>query len=560
MLRAILILAVPLLCLSLLRALQIGWRPVMVLHAVLVATLALIVRRRRSLSLRVRAGTLVVFFVLVGIGATLTNPSMLWGTPYFIVAVTTAMLFFRTRSALVLTLVVVAFQLAAEHPARGALDLHLLLNILGVPAFALIALAMVGGMKSELSALVTELQRNNDRLRGAREAALQANQAKDEFLANMSHELRTPMNGILGIAELLRDEALTPRGRRHLDMLAHSSSALLALINAILDLSKIEANKLEIELVPVSIPALVEEIAAMMQVQAEKKGLRLSTRVAAPLPALLGDPLRIRQVLLNLVGNAVKFTARGEVRVEVQAQDPARDPVLLRFVVADTGIGIDDSTRGRLFSAFTQGDSSTVRRYGGTGLGLAISKRLVELMGGEIGAESRLGEGSEFWFTLALARTSERPAQAPEAPLPPTLALAGRRLLVVDDDLINREVARAFLLSLGADTIELACDGAEALDLLGRHDYDLVFLDVHMPEIDGLEVARRVRRGGRNERVPMIALTASAMKGDAELCHAAGMNAYLSKPILVHDLAATLARWVPPAPEMPASGAGGPAA
>jgi signal transduction histidine kinase/DNA-binding NarL/FixJ family response regulator len=431
--------------------------------------------------------------------------------------------------------------------------------------------------QAEVHALATTLEeRVRERTRElelAQRRAEAATQAKSEFLANMSHEIRTPMNAILGMSHLALQSGLDARQRNYVEKVHGAAQSLLHVVNDILDFSKIEAGHLEIEAVPFKLAEVLEPLTSVLGMPAESKGLALRFELPPGLPgALVGDPARLGQVLLNLGHNAVKFTERGEVTLAVRevgrevsregGSGPTR--VTLRFEVRDTGIGLTAEARERLFQPFMQADASTNRRYGGTGLGLAISRHLVERMGGQIGVTSEPGRGSCFHFTLPLVLQPEAPPMAaagsPRDKLLPQAhqaALAGARVLLVEDNSLNQELA-CELLSRAGIVVSLAADGRQALALLARERFDGVLMDCQMPVMDGYEATRELRRNPALQDLPVIAMTANAMAGDRDKVLAAGMNDHIAKPIRVDYLFATLARWVRPAAATAAPPAPGP--
>ena len=400
---------------------------------------------------------------------------------------------------------------------------------------------------------ITALKRVQHELTIAKEAAEAATRAKSAFVANMSHEIRTPLNAVLGFCHLAQRTALTEQQHGYLGSIRKASDALLAVINNILDFSKLDADKLALEAVDFSLAELVDDLLDMFGVLAGPRGLSLAAEVADDVPGRVnGDPQRLRQVLINLLGNALKFTEHGGVQLTIGREwsDDAR--LRLRFEVSDSGIGIAPEVIPRLFESFTQADSSITRKHGGTGLGLAICRSLVELMGGQIGVRSAPGQGSTFWFTVALG-----PALAPAPAVPPADAKVpvprpGAHVLVVEDNPINQRIMRELLAVMGLE-VSLAGDGQAALDAVAQGRFDLVLMDLQMPRMDGYQATAGIRARHDPRRLPIIAMTAHGRDEDREQCLAAGMNDHLCKPVDPALLARTLARWLPAAAAAPAT-------
>ena len=401
--------------------------------------------------------------------------------------------------------------------------------------------------EQRLEATTRDLQESTALANALATEAKAASNAKSEFLANMSHEIRTPMSGVIGMTRLLLDTALTPRQHHYAERIRSSGEALLAIINDVLDFSKLEAAKVAFERIPFSLGDVLEKAADLFGNLAAEKGLALHTELDPALPAsLLGDPQRLGQVVNNLVSNAVKFTIAGEIRLGASLREQTASEATVELTVRDTGLGISADQQERIFTAFTQADASTTRRFGGTGLGLAISRRLVTLMGGELSVASTPGEGSVFTLvlTLPLAAAGEHP-QAPSAPSPPHLRFTGARVLVAEDHEINREILLELLRQAGVEA-EVARTGREALEKVHAGDYELVFMDVQMPEMDGRDATRAIRNLSilRTREVPIVAMTAHAVAGDREKSLEAGMNDHLTKPLEPSALSATLSRWL----------------
>ena len=417
-----------------------------------------------------------------------------------------------------------------------------------------LAIARLNRKQQELERKSEGLRVTNVQLAEARVSADTANIAKSDFLANMSHEIRTPMNAIIGMTHLALQTELNDKQKSYIGKALHSAENLLGILNDILDFSKIEANKLELEAVDFQLEAVIDNMITMIKLMAEEKGIQLSVCIDPDVPkSLNGDPLRLSQTLINLANNAVKFSSQGDsISIKVTLQEETEFDARLQFSVQDTGIGITPEQQERLFQPFSQADNSTTREYGGTGLGLVISLKVIQMMDGEIWVESEQDVGSTFTFTVrlkkqqgSLAQISTSDNQSKSTHNEATARLRGAKILLVDDNDLNQEYVRELLEMVGI-TVETASNGQEALNLLAKQNFDGVLMDCQMPVMDGYEATRQIRKQEKFKDMPVIAITANAMKGDREKVLAVGMNDHIPKPFKNDVMYATLAKWIKP--------------
>ncbi len=404
-------------------------------------------------------------------------------------------------------------------------------------------LQLIAGLLSSSMAYASQFEAKQ----AAEQVATEASRLKSAFLANMSHEIRTPINGIIGMGSLLEDTQLDDMQREYMSTIQRSAEALLTIVNDILDFSKIEAGKLELDSVDFDLDQVISDIGKLMSFQARAKGLQFLVKSPHSWPCLFrGDHGRLRQVLLNLLSNSVKFTAVGRIEFRISSLVEKVDAVRIRFEIEDTGIGISESSQKLLFQAFSQADVSTTRRFGGTGLGLSICKQIVELMKGSIGLSSREGQGSTFWFEVELARSSvSHVVESEKLSNLKEVQESNRYILIAEDNLVNQKVAMGYLLKLGFRS-DAVSNGQEALRALETGTYDLVLMDCQMPEMDGYEATHAIRKhpNVRIQTIPIVAMTANAVQGDRERCIKAGMNDYVTKPIKLRELSIALKRWL----------------
>ena len=532
--------------------LLVGWASAVTLTTSLRGAWLFICERRRLSERTVRSGVRVSVTMLAiawGVGGALVLPLVPFETTALILVVLAGIIAsslttlaadpLSLRGFLAgITLPVFASLATSERSHDLAAAIVVALFTLGMAIVARRAhVTLVDHLRITARLAVSEdaAKRAETVMREARDLAERVARARSAFLANMSHEIRTPMNAVLGFVELILDTELSVEQRRALELVRSSSEALLMILNDILDYSKIEAEHLELESIPFDVSKVVHATASLLAVRAREKHLELLAEVAPEVPRTVrGDPTRLRQVLMNLIGNAIKFTEQGEVVVSVTTA-AADGNAQIRFAVRDTGIGIAAEHIGSVFREFTQADSTMTRRYGGTGLGLAISQRLVRLMGGELAVTSDVGRGSEFSFTLAFPVDTAPPSRAT-----PLAALGGRRMLVVDDNQTNRRILREMLAAEGVqvDEASTAADGLEALRrAAGRKArYDLAILDVQMPDMDGFQLATAVRKEKAIAKTNLLMLTSAGQRGDGERCRELGIRGYLTKPMSRADL------------------------
>ncbi len=527
--------------LSTFRTLEIGIEPVFFLHIGLVFTTLVFWLWRFKIPIALHYSWITLLCILLDVSATFRNETIFAGNAIFGVTIVCAALYFSRRVVFLLTTLQILFGITYGYWHSG-LIFESIIHGVGLPVFSYIAVFTNLHYRDSLLQALTDVELS-------RQAADQANQVKSQFLANMSHEMRTPLNSVIGLLQLLKIEKLPIPAQDYIKRAYHSSGHLLSIINNILDYSKIEEGGLELEEADFNLSDTLDSVRDIVSVQVGDKKLNVSIKIAPDCPLdLKGDRTRLMQILLNLLGNAVKFTEQGRVDLTVSVDEVInnQESVRLLFAVQDTGVGITPEQQQHIFKRFRQADSSHTRIYGGTGLGLAISSQLVRLMGGTLKVESDIGQGSRFWFAASFNVSEPRqiPSKSEDQPLNQADSLEDKLVLVVDDSDSNRFVAVALLQKLGVTAVTVE-DGQQAIEAMCQTErpFDLVLMDMQMPVMDGLEATRLLRQQYGFTQVPIIALTANTQPHHIKACFEAGMNDFMEKPVYLDGLKAMLLKY-----------------
>ncbi len=546
MMRLLFIIVIPLFIISILRFIQSGWLPVMYLHTFLILCITTFNFYGSKIDIRIQENFMILCFVLLGIGAMIHNGSIIFGSSFYLIALIFTMLFHSAKEVITLAVLIFILEFSFVLSTREVISIQDYLFLISLPVLSVFAVYVVNHMRSTLHQTIEQLNL-------AKNDAQQAAMAKSQFLAVMSHEIRTPLNGIILGADLLSGKASTSEDNEHIKVIKKSSETLLGIVNDILDFSKIDAGKVEVKKQPVDLSQLCQQTLDMFKINENDNEIDFSIEENFP-KYVFTDLVKIRQVILNLLGNAFKFTEEGMVSLSLKSSslDNKSDEIEVCLSISDTGIGIDSENLSSLFQDFHQVNSSITREYGGTGLGLWITKKLVHLLGGKISVKSELGEGTcfECKFIMKVAKSEDLPKKAQSGKDNKVLKLnnvAKLSLLIVEDNHINQLLLVQSLKRWNIGTIEVAVDGNIALEKCRKHKFDLIFMDIQMPGMDGVEATRGIRLGDAgpdNMNSLIIALTANTREEDVKKYFEVGMNDYIPKPISIATLKETLEKYL----------------